>query len=142
MRFPDSREIVIDPHEGLEIKYHMPKGGGLVYSWTADAVLQYEFHGEPNVKPAGLEGTDYYESYELDDSVGKNQAHGTFIAPSTGVHGWFWENMTSSKVTIKLMSAGYFDWIFQNRKDKESALKPIDPSTWPSHPALPDQEMK
>jgi hypothetical protein len=136
----DSREITIDPHEGTEIKYHMNKGAGLVYSWTSSVPMSFEFHGEPNVKPAGAEGTDYYESYELSDQP-KDQSHGTFIAPSTGVHGWFWENKGATKVTVKLVSAGYFDWVFQNRKDKESALKPMDPYSWPSHPTVPDQEI-
>src|SRR5204863_2594028 len=56
----DSREITLDPGEGIEIKYNMKKGAGLVYSWTASAPLLFEFHGEPNVKPEGREGTDYY----------------------------------------------------------------------------------
>src|SRR5262245_17428534 len=88
----DSREIKLNPREGMEIKYNMRKGAGLVYSWKATGTLAYEFHGDPDVKPEGREGTDYYETYELDDKTGKDQAHGTFIAPTKGVHGWFWEN--------------------------------------------------
>ena len=63
----DSREITLAPNEGMEIKYNMKRGAGLVYSWSASGILTFEFHGDPDVKPAGREGTDYFESYELDD---------------------------------------------------------------------------
>ncbi len=135
----DSREMKLAPGEGTEIKYNMKKGSGLIYSWTASDKLLFEFHGEPNVKPAGKEGTDYYETYELDDQVGKDQGHGTFVAPTSGIHGWFWENKTGKEVNIKLVSAGFYDWIFQNVKNKETALKTMDPDIIPSHPKVPDE---
>jgi len=138
----DSREIKLAPGEGMEIKYNMKKGAGLIYSWIASDKLLFEFHGEPNVKPPGKERADYYESYELDDQVGKDQEHGTFIAPSTGVHGWFWENKTGKEVTLKLVSSGFYDWIFQNVKDKQTALKTMDPELIPSHPKVPDEVLK
>ena len=135
----DSREMKLAPGEGTEIKYNMKKGAGLIYSWTASDKLLFEFHGEPNVKPAGKEGTDYYETYELDDQLGKDQGHGTFIAPTSGIHGWFWENKTGKEVNLKLVSAGFYDWIFQNVKNKETALKTMDPDVIPSHPKVPDE---
>ncbi len=137
----DSREIKLKPGEGMEIKYNMKKGAGLVYSWKASEKLLFEFHGEPNLKPAGKEGTDYYETYELDNQAGKDQGHGTFIAPSTGVHGWFWENKTGNEVTLNLVSAGFYDWIFQNRNNKQSALKTMDPDSIPGHPKVPDEPL-
>ncbi|HXD74028.1 MAG TPA: hypothetical protein VN628_09840 [Vicinamibacterales bacterium] len=138
----DAREYTLAPGEGMEVKYDMKKGAGLVYSWTASAPLAFEMHGEPDVKPAGKEGTDYFESYELNDKTGKSDSHGTFLAPTTGIHGWFWENTSDKPVTLKLSAAGYFDWIMQNRKDKHTALKPIDVQTLPSHPKLPDETIK
>jgi hypothetical protein len=138
----DAREITLAPNEGMEIKYNMKRGAGLVYSWTASGILSYEFHGDPDVKPAGREGTDYYETYELDDKTGKDHANGTFVAPSTGIHGWFWENKTNKDVKLKLTAAGFYDWIMQNRKDKQTALKPIDPFALPSHPAIPDEVVR
>lgn len=138
----DSREYTLGEAEGMEIKYNMRKGAGLLYSWTASAPLAFEMHGEPDVKPAGKGGTDYYESYELDDKTGKSESHGTFLAPSTGIHGWFWENKTGKPVTLKLTSAGYFDWITQNRKNRHTAFKPIESDTLPTHPKLPDEVLK
>lgn len=138
----DSREIKLAAGEGMEIKYNMKKGAGMVYSWIASAPVFFEFHGAPNVKPAGKERTDYYETYELDDTVGKDQAHGTFIAPSGGIQGWFWENRSPNEVTLKLVTAGFYDWIFQNRGDKETALKTMDPDSGPSHPKIPDEVLR
>ena len=138
----DSREIKLAPGEGMEIKYNMKKGAGLIYSWSASGKLQFEFHGEPNVKPAGKEGTDYYETYDIDNQAGKDQAHGTFIAPSSGIHGWFWENKNPTPVTLKLVSAGFYDWIFHNRNDKETALKAMDPESIPGHPKVPDEALR
>ena len=122
----DSREIILRPGEGMEIKYHLPKGGGLVYSWTATDTVGYEFHTEPDKNPPNTR-IGYYESYDLDRKVGKKQSHGVFVAPHTGIHGWFWENTTQKEVTLNLVSSGYYDWIYQNRNDMETVLQPTDP---------------
>jgi hypothetical protein len=122
----DSREYTLDPHEGMEIKYNMKKGAGLIYSWVTNRTVLYEFHGDPNVKPPEM-GRDYFESYEADYSVGKDQSHGTFIAPSSGIHGWFWENRSDEPVTLKLVTAGFYDFIQESRRDKQIAIDPMDP---------------
>ena len=122
----DSRELRLAPGEGIEIKYHMQKGAGMVYSWTANRQVQYEFHGEPGVKPATA-GEDYFESYDKDDAEGKNQSHGTFTAPSTGIQGWFWDNESGGSVTVKLVTAGFYDYILQNKDDVKTKLQPTEP---------------
>ena len=101
----DSEDFSLMPGEGVEMKYHMQKGAGMVYSWKADGNLLYEFHGEPDNKPT----KDYYESYELDDKTGKAESHGSFTAPSTGIHGWFWQNKGDKDVKFHLTVAGFFD---------------------------------
>jgi len=45
-------------------------------------------------------------------------------------------------VTLKLVSAGFYDWIMQNRKDKQTALKPMDPYALPGHPKIPDEPFR
>jgi hypothetical protein len=123
----DSRELKLRPGDGIEIKYHMQKGAGMVYSWTANGKVLYEFHGEPDVKPAGAPA-DYFESYEKDDKDGKSQSNGTFTAPSTGIQGWFWDNEGGDTVTIKLVTSGFYDYILQNKNDVKTHLQPRDPS--------------
>jgi hypothetical protein len=101
----DAEDLSLRPGEGVEIKYHMQKGAGMVYGWKADGKVQFEFHGEPDQKP----NKDYFESYELDDKVGQDHSYGSFTAPTTGIHGWFWENKGKKEVMIHLTTAGFFD---------------------------------
>jgi hypothetical protein len=101
----DSEDLSLQPGEGVEIKYHMQKGAGMVYAWKATGKVQFEFHGEPDQKPK----PDYFESYQLDDKLGQDHSFGSFTAPTTGIHGWFWENMGRKEVQIHLTTAGFFD---------------------------------
>jgi hypothetical protein len=122
----DSREIKLESGEGMEIKYYLPQGAGMVYSWTSNEKLFYEFHAEPDAKPAGA-SEDYYESYEKDDQVGKTESYGTFTAPSSGIHGWFWENQTGAPATIKLVTAGFYESIIEYRDGGKKVILPSDP---------------
>jgi hypothetical protein len=101
----DSEDLSLMPGEGVEIKYHMQKGAGMIYSWKATAPVAFEFHGEPDNKP----NKDYFESYELNDQAGSDHSYGSFIAPSTGIHGWFWENKSKKEVQIHLVTSGFYD---------------------------------
>jgi hypothetical protein len=101
----DSEDFTLRPGEGVEMKYHMLKGAGMVYGWKADAKLTYEFHGEPDQKP----NKDYFESYDLDDKVGKESSYGSFTAPTTGIHGWFFKNSGTKDVQFHLTVAGFFN---------------------------------
>jgi hypothetical protein len=101
----DSQDFQLHPGEGVEMKYHMQKGAEMVYGWKADGKLAFEFHGEPDQKP----NKDYFESYELDNKVGKDASYGSFTAPSTGIHGWFWQNKGNKVVQFHLNVAGFFD---------------------------------
>jgi hypothetical protein len=101
----DTEDLTLFPGDGVEIKYHMQKGAGMLYAWKASGNVQYEFHGEPDQKP----NKDYFESYELDNQVGKDHSYGSFTAPTTGIHGWFWENKSKKQVDIHLTTAGFYD---------------------------------
>src|ERR1035438_1871118 len=101
----DSEDLSLTPGEGVEIKYHMQKGAAMVYAGKADGKVQFEFHGEPDLKPR----PDYFESYELDNKVGQDHSVVSFTAPTTGIHGWFWENKSKKEVKIHLTTAGFFD---------------------------------
>jgi hypothetical protein len=101
----DTEDLALTPGEGVEIKYHMQKGAGMVYGWKADGKVQFEFHGEPDQKPR----PDYFESYQLDNKIGQEQSYGSFTAPTTGIHGWFWENKGKKEVKIHLTTAGFYD---------------------------------
>jgi hypothetical protein len=114
----DSEDLSLLPGEGVEIKYHMQKGAGMIYAWKATGNVAYEFHGEPDQKP----NKDYFESYELDDQVGKDHSYGSFVAPTTGIHGWFWENKGKKQVDIHLTTAGFYDSAKMYAGDKPDEL--------------------
>lgn len=101
---PDLRDdqfrVELRPFEGVEYKYRMEKGATMVYAWRASAKVKYEFHGEPDGAPA-----KYFESYDKSENV---EGRGMFIAPTTGIHGWYWKNPGVGRVTITLTSTGFY----------------------------------
>jgi hypothetical protein len=119
----DTEDLTLLPGDGVEIKYHMQKGAGMIYAWKATGKVAYEFHGEPDQKP----NKDYFESYELDDKVGKDHSFGSFTAPTTGIHGWFWENKGKKQVDIHLTTAGFYDSAKMYAGDKPDELPIQDP---------------
>jgi hypothetical protein len=100
----DTVEIRLRPARSVEYKYHLETGRGFVYSWKATGKIVYDFHGQPDGKPA-----EDARSYEKRDAGQESdQANGAFTAPFTGVHGWYFENTGSTETVITLTSAGYY----------------------------------
>lgn len=97
----DTRVFELGPREGIEYKYRMEKGAGMVYSWTSTGRVNFDFHGEPRGAPQG-----YAESYQMGEG---QAASGSFFAPTPGIHGWFWENLSNTPITVKLTSTGFYD---------------------------------
>lgn len=98
----DSAEFVLEAFQSLEYKYHLAEGATLVYSWDATSELVFDMHADPE----GLEGEEFVESYE--QATGERRS-GTYHAPFTGIHGWFWENRSFEVVTLRIEAAGFFD---------------------------------
>jgi len=96
----DAVSFTIAPGQGMEYKYRMEKGASMVYEWTATGKVGFDFHGEPQGAPKG-----YAESYQMGEG---DRAAGSFFAPTPGIHGWFWENLTTSEVTVTLKSTGFY----------------------------------
>jgi hypothetical protein len=110
----DYREMTIAPGQGMEFKYRLVKGDGMVYSWIAPTKVRFEFHGEPEGSPKGT-----YESYGINETDGVERGNGTFIAPFTGIHGWWWENISDKPITVQLSTSGFFTGGKEFRKDFE-----------------------
>jgi hypothetical protein len=96
----DTVTFKLGPREGMEYKYRMEKGASFVYSWTSTGRVNFDFHGEPVGAPKG-----YAESYQMGE--GQNAA-GSFFAPTPGIHGWFWENLSDNDITVTLTSTGFY----------------------------------
>ena len=104
----DAEVFKLRPSEGFEYKYRIEKGGGLVYAWSATRPVKYEFHGEPD--GAGLGVAVSYEK------AAGARASGSFTAPSSGIHGWYWENPSDEEMTITLTSSGFYSWADEFRQ--------------------------
>ena len=96
----DTVTIIVEPSKGLEYKYKMSKGDGMLFSWVADGYLRFDHHGEPTGGKPG-----YFESFETGVS---GEGYGTLISPFDGTVGWFWENQSTVPVSVTLSTAGYY----------------------------------
>ena len=96
----DAVELTLRPEEWVEYTYRIEEGGAMLYSWRATGPLAYNLHSAPDGAPAG-----YAESFDAQEN---DAAHGSYVAPFTGIHGWYWENLGSQDVTIAFSSAGFY----------------------------------
>jgi hypothetical protein len=113
----DTAEFVLGAYEFLEYKYRIEQGGAMVFSWEASRPVIYDFHSEPDGAPEG-----YAESFDKAETA---QAHGTYTAPFSGIHGWFWENPGADAVTIRLTSAGFYTSAVEIRSDRSRQTRPL-----------------
>ena len=99
--------LTLQPNEGAEIKALMRAGESFVFGWSTDGgAVNFDMHGE---KPDA--GKDEFSSYWKDRA--QTSAHGSFIAPFDGTHGWYWSNKGSAPVTITVRVSGYFEKLYR-----------------------------
>jgi hypothetical protein len=103
----DEMVFVLAPFESVEYKYRLELDASMVYSWAATGTVSYDLHSEPEDAPEG-----YAESFEKSDSTA---GHGTYTAPFSGIHGWFWENRGRREVTVTLTTAGFYSGALEFR---------------------------
>lgn len=97
-------EIAVQPREELEYKALLAAGEPMLYSWRVEGGAVYsEFHGDPT---EGEWPEGFYRSYQIEESTPAE--HGSFVAPFTGHHGWYWRNLGDEPVTIVLEASGYY----------------------------------
>lgn len=96
--------INLDGREELEYKAVLAQSEPMLYSWrVAGGPVYSEFHGEPT---EGEWPADFFQSYEIQDS--SRESHGSFVAPFTGRHGWYWRNLSDEPASITLEASGYY----------------------------------
>ncbi len=96
----DSIVIKLEPLDWVEYKYGMEQGDTMVYSWVASVPVKVEMHSEPEGGPQGY--AEFFERAE------KARGHGSYKAPFSGIHGWYWENLEEHPITITITSSGFF----------------------------------
>lgn len=115
----ESITIDLAPGEGMEYKYRLEKGAGLLYSWTSTAPIHFELHSEPEGSPRG-----YAEFFDTQSN--RDRAHGVYNAAFPGVHGWWFENKTDRAVLVTLSSAGFYSESREYRKGQDVKVKRFD----------------
>ncbi|MXY24321.1 MAG: hypothetical protein F4Y45_07345 [Acidobacteria bacterium] len=96
----DTVELPLAPGEWVEYTYRLEEGAAMLYTWQATGAVEYNLHSAPDGAPPG-----YAESF---DSAASDAATGSYIAPFTGIHGWYWENPGTSEVMITMHTAGFY----------------------------------
>lgn len=96
----DAVDFTLAPFESIEYKYRLAQGASMVFSWEATAPVVFDFHAEPDGAAPG-----YAESFDRREAA---SAHGTLVAPFSGIHGWYWQNTSTQDVTVKLTTAGFY----------------------------------
>ena len=112
----DFVELKLHPSEWVEYTYRLEEGGSMLYSWHASGPVSYNFHSAPDDASPG-----YAESYDQQEN---DQAHGTYTALFSGIHGWYWENPGTEEVTITLTTAGFYI-AAQEGRDRVSGFHPL-----------------
>jgi hypothetical protein len=105
----DSREFVLGPYEYVEYKYHLEQDATMLFSWHADGAVLHDFHGDPEGAPSSAA-----QSF---DTRARRQATGSFAAPFTGIHGWYWENPGGEAVTVRVTTSGFYTSAHEFRYD-------------------------
>jgi hypothetical protein len=96
----DVAEFELAPTEWVESTYRFEDGESMVFAWDATGAVSYNFHSAPDGAPPG-----FAESFDAQE---RESAYGTYTAPFSGIHGWYWENLGTEYVTITLTTAGYY----------------------------------
>ncbi len=103
----DRTELSLYPAEWVEYFYRLDEGSSMLFTWEATGPVTYNFHAAPDGAPAG-----YAESFDAQE---KAQGHGTYTAPFSGIHGWYWENVGTEEITLTLTTAGFYTSVEEGR---------------------------
>jgi hypothetical protein len=115
----DSIAFTLRPNQFVEYKYQLQAGATMLYTWTATAPVELDFHTEPEGKSP--DASDSFERGMAD------QGHGSYRAPYPGIHGWYWHNRGTSPVTITLTTAGFYTLAREFRDDGTSTSHEVRP---------------
>ena len=96
----DHWEYELLPYSSIEMKYRLQQGQPMIFSWRAPVPVHYDMHSVPDQG-----GNDATESFAISDAPSQTAV---YVAPFTGIHGWFWQNQTLNSVTVTIDATGAF----------------------------------
>ena len=117
----DHWEYELLPYESIEMKYRLAEGQPMIFAWRATAPVQYDMHSVPDDG-----GNDATESFAITNGPAQTAV---YVAPFTGIHGWFWQNQSLQPVTVTIDSAGGYTGavIFNESGEHPRELTPTAP---------------
>lgn len=102
----DRMEITLPPGKGAEIKVPLMAGDSLQFHWQASADVAVDMHGD-RVDA----GKDEYTSYWIE--AAQREGAGALTAPFDGNHGWYWQNRSTTEITVRLEVSGFAVKLFR-----------------------------
>ena len=96
----DHWEYELLPYDSIEMKYKLAQGQPMIFAWHAAVPVHYDMHSVPDQG-----GNPATESFAITDARSQTAV---YIAPFTGIHGWFWQNQTLNPVTVSIHATGAF----------------------------------
>jgi hypothetical protein len=96
----DHWEYELLPYASIEMKYSLAQGQPMIFSWRAPVPVHYDKHSVPDQG-----GNPATESFAISDASSQTAV---YVAPFTGIHGWFWQNQTLEPVTVSIDATGAF----------------------------------
>lgn len=117
----DHWEYELLPYASIEMKYRLAQGQPMIFAWHAPVPLHYDMHSVPD---AG--GNPATESFAIGDAPAQTAV---YVAPFSGIHGWFWQNQTLNPVTMTIDATGAFAGavIFDEAGEHPRELAPVRP---------------
>jgi hypothetical protein len=88
------------PYDSIEMKYRLAQGEPMIFAWHAAVPVHYDMHSVPDQG-----GDPATESFAITDAPSQTAV---YVAPFTGIHGWFWQNQTLNPVTVSVDATGSF----------------------------------
>lgn len=114
--FQDKYRIVLAPFESMEYKYRLEEGATMLFDWQASGDLVFDMHSEQD----GIDPYEYAPSFAQGNASG---AQGSYTAPFSGIHGWFWENRNMQDVTLEISTAGFYNAATEFRQNYKNEKK-------------------
>jgi len=107
----DAMAFELPPFASVEYKYRLEQGQTLLFEWQSDGEVVVDMHGEPDGAAPG-----YAESFR--QSRGRRNS-GSYRAPFSGVHGWFFQNRGETDVTVSLETQGFYSHAIEYSEGRE-----------------------
>jgi len=96
----DHWQVELQPYENIEMKYLLKQGEPMIFAWRASAPVHVDQHSVPDQG-----GNPATESFVITDASAQTAV---YVAPFTGIHGWFWQNQSLNPVTVSIEATGAF----------------------------------